>query len=323
MQTPLIPLSPEEPDSADAALKAHRTLKDQLGWKTEHFRAVEKAIEDQWKQPNMKSDPELARIDSRIDLDSDAGRPITAIILLREAGTAINRILESGETISRTTALVAAGNNPERAGKEALADFEMFAEPFRRAGASYARKGYSHNSIIKEVDAISVTLLRRFGPAWTNATGDGDLLAYLLARPAHEAVWEAEKIIDERDGASPSEAKTRAPFVRRQQPRPIATVHGKEFKHSDDYCSITYRDKSFRLTQTAGKIVRMLHEAYTAGKVGAGSAEIRKHVQCGKVWDQFRRRDGRRFWATLITRTEKDFFQLDLRPRVDPGTPRR
>jgi len=96
-----------------------------------------------------------------------------------------------------------------------------------------------------------------------------------------------------------------------------------EFKPSDDYCFLSYQGEEYALTKTAGKIVKLLHEAHLNGKVGVGSTEIKKRAACGKVWDQFRRRDGQAFWKALIRKTEKDFFYLNLSPvREDEQSPR-
>jgi hypothetical protein len=106
---------------------------------------------------------------------------------------------------------------------------------------------------------------------------------------------------------------------------PIVETEGQEtFTHSDDYCLITYRGEKYKLTSAAGQVVRMLHNAHMARKTGVGSAEIKRHLRCGRVWDQFRRRDGRRFWSALIQKDGKDFFKLNLGPFVDPPqAPRR
>jgi hypothetical protein len=281
--------------------------------------AIEKAIGEQWELlPNKQSDPEKGRIDTRIDLNSDTGRPLTAIILLREIGIAINRILESGGAISRTRALVAAGYDPEHAGKEALADYAMFAEPFRRAGASYARKGYSHNSIKKEVDGVSATLLGRFDRSWTHMTGDGDLLACLLARPVHEAVWEAEKIIEERTGVSPSAPKAGAPLgsevVAPIVGRGVGEKEESAFIASEDYCSIKYKGVSYTLTRNQSTIIRLLHEAYLKGTSSLSKLALLSAIEAetSRVRDSFKSSE---LWSTLIVanRSPRGTYRLNLR----------
>jgi hypothetical protein len=102
------------------------------------------------------------------------------------------------------------------------------------------------------------------------------------------------------------------------------TAKGGEvaFTASEDYCQIKYHRKTYSLTPAAGAIVRVLYEAYMSGKVGMGSGEIKRRTKCGKVWDQFKRRDGRKFWTALITKGEKDFYKLNLEPLIEPkGSP--
>ena len=95
-----------------------------------------------------------------------------------------------------------------------------------------------------------------------------------------------------------------------------------EFQHSDDYCSVSCQGQSYSLTKSAGLIVRMLHEAHQKGKAGVGSTQIMRQLGCGQLWDQFRRRDGRKFWKALIRRLGKDFFSLNL-PSVSESEHRR
>jgi len=96
---------------------------------------------------------------------------------------------------------------------------------------------------------------------------------------------------------------------------------GTAFQHSDDYCRIKYQGQDYYLTESAGKIVSVLHEAYQDGKVGIGASAIKKRAKCRNLWDQFKRRDGRKFWKVLIRRTGKDFFSLNLAPLTEPQQP--
>lgn len=84
------------------------------------------------------------------------------------------------------------------------------------------------------------------------------------------------------------------------------------FKPSDDYVLIEYRGSKYNLTPLAGEIVKVLHQAHEEGRVGVGRADIKRKTKCGRVWDAFRRRDGRRFWSRLIKKIEKDMYALDL-----------
>jgi len=109
---------------------------------------------------------------------------------------------------------------------------------------------------------------------------------------------------------------TRGPFTVRQATQVLTA---DSLTHSDDYCLVGYRGERYSLTPLAGRIVEMLHEAYSERKEGVSSRRIRNRLKCRNVWDAFRKRDGRKFWDVLITKPEKDSFKLNLEliPRTE------
>lgn len=186
-----------------------------------------------------------------------------ASILLREVGTAINRILESGEAASRVKALVAAGEHSELAGTQARDDYAMFAEPFRRFGARYATRGYTYKSILQEVEAINAKLLGRFAPSWTRITGDSDLLDDMLALPVREALLEAQKIIVESTEVHPSDAKEhKEPTIAESVPVPEAVSSKLEQIRIE--CNLTYEE----LADKTGKLDDKAVSEHCNGKRG-------------------------------------------------------
>ena len=100
-------------------------------------------------------------------------------------------------------------------------------------------------------------------------------------------------------------------------PAPTATESEEVFTPNDDYTLIRYRGETYSLTASAGKIVRVLHKVYKDGKMGMSYAEVRRQVKCGKVWDQFKRRDGRKFWAAFMKKEANDVLRLNLEPVSD------
>jgi hypothetical protein len=69
-RTPLIPLTEEELDIADAAHTGRPSFADQ-GWTKEDYLAVGAAIDEQrWEQPKKQSDPEMLRLNNRLDRNS-------------------------------------------------------------------------------------------------------------------------------------------------------------------------------------------------------------------------------------------------------------
>jgi hypothetical protein len=78
-RTPLIPLTEEELDTADAALTGRPTLAETHGWTKEEYSAVGAAIDEQrWKQPGKQLDPEMMLVSNRIDHNGNSvhDRPI-------------------------------------------------------------------------------------------------------------------------------------------------------------------------------------------------------------------------------------------------------
>ena len=200
------------------------------------------------------------------DRDGNDVQAHTASILLRQVGTAINRILESGEAVSRVKALVAAGERPERAEAQAQDDYAMFAEPFRRFGASYVTRGYAYKSIEQEVEAITAKLLRRFGSSWRDMTGDRDLLTCLLARPVNEALWEAQKIIAESTEVRPSGAKER------KEARSSAMTRAKRaLENPDKYPNMTAEEVQAIMGIGRSTVYDLLNKKGKLEKVSTGA----------------------------------------------------
>ena len=83
------------------------------------------------------------------------------------------------------------------------------------------------------------------------------------------------------------------------------------FEASEDYCSITVGETTYSLTELAGKIAKLLHSAARQERA-VSRQEIQKETGCGRVWDAFRRRDGRRFWKDFVGKSERDMFTLQL-----------
>jgi hypothetical protein len=113
-----IPLTPEESDSADAALTGRPTLAEHLGWSKEDYAAVDAAIDERWEQPK-DSDPALIRIREGIKhlpcASEDTPQsspaviaPVAGTMLVAETTKKINQFLRSDDvwTISFEDELV-------------------------------------------------------------------------------------------------------------------------------------------------------------------------------------------------------------------------
>lgn len=85
-----------------------------------------------------------------------------------------------------------------------------------------------------------------------------------------------------------------------------------ELIHSNGYQTIEYKGQTYQLTKLSAEIVQMLHEDYSNGGSGLTFISIKKKVKCGKVWDAFRSRDGRRFRNDLIEKRGNDALRLRL-----------
>ena len=89
------------------------------------------------------------------------------------------------------------------------------------------------------------------------------------------------------------------------EPSPKPHISEKKAFHlSDDYCWIEFEEIRYQLTKQAAEIVKMLHEAHCAQRVGVSVRQIQNKTKCGKVWDSFRRRKEGAFWAKLIEKVE-------------------
>lgn len=84
------------------------------------------------------------------------------------------------------------------------------------------------------------------------------------------------------------------------------------FNPSHDYTVIEVHGTKLHLTELAANIVRELHEEYQKTGMGLSFRALRKRTGCKKVWDAFRRRDGREFWTRMIDKPEKDHLRLKL-----------
>jgi len=84
------------------------------------------------------------------------------------------------------------------------------------------------------------------------------------------------------------------------------------FYPSEDYCLVQVGSESYSLTTLAGNITKLLHEASQQNSRCVSGKIIRSKTHCGKVWDAFRRRDGRRFWSRFIIKPNRDIYGLQL-----------
>ncbi len=84
------------------------------------------------------------------------------------------------------------------------------------------------------------------------------------------------------------------------------------FQPSDDYTEIGCGERKYCLTKSAGAIVKELHTAQKEGKRSLSGPTIRRKLRCGKVWDQFRRRDGPAFFSRYIRKTGQDMYSLEI-----------
>ena len=102
-------------------------------------------------------------------------------------------------------------------------------------------------------------------------------------------------------------------------PKAKASANNAAFRPSEDYTSIQCPEKHYSLTETAGAIVKVLHEASMEGR-SLSTKEIRNKAKCGRVWDAFRRRDGKEFWKAHIKKTDQKMFYLRLDATEDLTT---
>jgi hypothetical protein len=91
-----------------------------------------------------------------------------------------------------------------------------------------------------------------------------------------------------------------------------ANAVAETFIASQDYYSIRVGKECYALTKLAGEIVCLLRQASHEEKPYITGREIKRKTGCGKVWDAFRRRDGRRFWARFIFKPNRDAYALQL-----------
>jgi hypothetical protein len=108
----------------------------------------------------------------------------------------------------------------------------------------------------------------------------------------------------------------------RPLPETDSAATNMAFTASQDYCSIECGEAVYYLTRLAGDIVRVLHDSAKRGRSLSGQ-EIRQKTGCGRVWDAFRRRDGRKFWKAFIAKTDKDMFTVRLEPLGNPAKSKR
>ena len=117
----------------------------------------------------------------------------------------------------------------------------------------------------------------------------------------------ARKLAEIKRPETPAGATSGSPLLHQESAADSVT-----FTASEDYCSIVAGKTTYTLTKLAGQIVKVLHEAAMQnGRVVSGQ-EIRRKTHCGKIWDAFRRRDGRKFWERFVEKPNRDIFALRL-----------
>ena len=87
--------------------------------------------------------------------------------------------------------------------------------------------------------------------------------------------------------------------------------------HSDDYRTVTVRDKQYTLTPNQARIIQTLDEAAARGIYAVSTAALRKSIGSpqSRIKDSFRSGDGRKFWEEFVVQTVRGMYVLKLPPR--------
>ena len=86
----------------------------------------------------------------------------------------------------------------------------------------------------------------------------------------------------------------------------------RDFSLSLDYRSLVFRGQSYKLTRQQGQIVKILWDAYECKQFEVSGDLLKKQLNCGKIGDSFRSKDGPKLWNNLVVSTHKGFYKLNL-----------
>lgn len=101
-------------------------------------------------------------------------------------------------------------------------------------------------------------------------------------------------------------------------PDSVSTTTADVLVHSEDYRTITLRDKKYSLSTNQALIIKALHEAQQKGLPGLSTHELQKAIKTPKsrIRDSFRKGDGSRVWKELITHVPRGVYALKLTDRI-------
>jgi hypothetical protein len=116
-----------------------------------------------------------------------------------------------------------------------------------------------------------------------------------------------------------NEAFSNIPTAQSTKPADSLDASGIQngFTHSDDYRSVTARDKHYTLTPNQARIIQTLDEAAARGIYAVSTAALRKSIggTQSRIRDSFRSGDGRKFWEEFVVQTGRGMYVLKLPPR--------
>jgi hypothetical protein len=217
---------------------------------------------------------------SRLPLIADAGTPIEDAVRLQE------------ETD---------WNHRQAAVAECFANEMNKLEAARRIDAvKTARKGPTRTWIARATVASICAITPAEEQLWREQ----------LAAAAHEAdIAEAMRTLDIQKEAARRLGAQTVSIAKG------AVLDAEEFQPSEDYRQIVCKGESYTLTPNSAQIVGILHQKYQKDGMGyVTGAMITNVLDCGKISDQFRTPDAKRFLKKMISR-KGAHYRLNLPDR--------